>query len=90
MMRTCSRNLILPGTPKPNRHSRNLLHAAQSYDMDAVNFLHHENSPTWAGVEPATFGAEGRQQTNYATQMAFIQYCNLYELLILIRLQISD
>ncbi|GFV96678.1 hypothetical protein TNCV_3387711 [Trichonephila clavipes] len=27
--------------------------------MDAVDFLHHENPPTWAGVEPATLGAEG-------------------------------
>ncbi|GFV29265.1 hypothetical protein TNCV_4602971 [Trichonephila clavipes] len=38
--------------------------------MAAVAFLHHENPPTWAGVEPATLGAEGQQQTNYATQSA--------------------
>ncbi|GFX18531.1 hypothetical protein TNCV_3371041 [Trichonephila clavipes] len=25
----------------------------------AVDFLHHENPPTWAGVEPASLGAEG-------------------------------
>ncbi|GFX64911.1 histone-lysine N-methyltransferase SETMAR [Trichonephila clavipes] len=29
-------------------------------DADAVDFLHHENSPTWAGVRPATLGAEGQ------------------------------
>ncbi|GFY10101.1 hypothetical protein TNCV_1946461 [Trichonephila clavipes] len=27
--------------------------------MVAVDFLHHENPSTWAGVEPANFGAEG-------------------------------
>ncbi|GFW28562.1 hypothetical protein TNCV_4861111 [Trichonephila clavipes] len=26
--------------------------------MAAVNFLHHENLPTWAGVEPITLDAE--------------------------------
>ncbi|GFV69613.1 hypothetical protein TNCV_4507281 [Trichonephila clavipes] len=25
-------------------------------DMDAVDFLQHETSPTWVGVEPATLG----------------------------------
>ncbi|GFW17415.1 hypothetical protein TNCV_3240451 [Trichonephila clavipes] len=38
--------------------------------MFAVNILHHENTSTWSGVEPATLGAEGQQQTNYATQSA--------------------
>ncbi|GFX88418.1 hypothetical protein TNCV_2278861 [Trichonephila clavipes] len=37
--------------------------------MAAVDFLHHEGPPTWAGVEPATLGAEGQRQTNYATQL---------------------
>ncbi|GFX69120.1 hypothetical protein TNCV_4946191 [Trichonephila clavipes] len=26
--------------------------------MAAVDFLHHENPPTWAGVEPAILGAD--------------------------------
>ncbi|GFU68525.1 hypothetical protein TNCV_1989751 [Trichonephila clavipes] len=52
-------DLILPRASKPNRHSRDLLHAV--YDMAAVDFLHHENPPTWAGVEPATLGAEGQR-----------------------------
>ncbi|GFW60527.1 hypothetical protein TNCV_568751 [Trichonephila clavipes] len=38
--------------------------------MDAVDFLHHENPPTWAEVEPATLGAEDQHQTNPATQSA--------------------
>ncbi|GFV81343.1 hypothetical protein TNCV_4773691 [Trichonephila clavipes] len=38
--------------------------------MTAVDFLHHENPPTWAGVEPATLGADGQRQTNYVTQSA--------------------
>ncbi|GFW94438.1 hypothetical protein TNCV_2701591 [Trichonephila clavipes] len=36
--------------------------------MAAVDFLHHENPPTWSGVEPATLGADGQRQTNHATQ----------------------
>ncbi|GFS90941.1 hypothetical protein TNCV_4192661 [Trichonephila clavipes] len=46
-------------TPKSNRHSRDFLHAAYSYDMETVDFPQHENQQTRAGVEPATFGAEG-------------------------------
>ncbi|GFW79356.1 hypothetical protein TNCV_2477631 [Trichonephila clavipes] len=42
----------------------------ESYDMAAVDFLHHENPPTWAGVQPATLGGEGQRQTNHATQPA--------------------
>ncbi|GFS93886.1 hypothetical protein TNCV_5053411 [Trichonephila clavipes] len=38
--------------------------------MATVDFLHHENPPIWAGVEPATLGAEDQRQTNYATQLA--------------------
>ncbi|GFY33170.1 hypothetical protein TNCV_1240211 [Trichonephila clavipes] len=38
--------------------------------MAAVYFLNHENPPTWARVEPATLGADGKRQTNYATQSA--------------------
>ncbi|GFY26649.1 hypothetical protein TNCV_2879771 [Trichonephila clavipes] len=56
--------------PKPNRHSGDLLHAIQSYDMAAVDFLHRENPPTWAGV-CTTLGAEGQRQTNYTTPPAF-------------------
>ncbi|GFV87142.1 hypothetical protein TNCV_5113601 [Trichonephila clavipes] len=39
--------------------------------MAAVDFLHHEKPPTWAGVEPDTLGAEGQQQTNYAIHSAY-------------------
>ncbi|GFU45568.1 retrovirus-related Pol polyprotein from transposon opus [Trichonephila clavipes] len=38
--------------------------------MAAIDFLHHENTPTWAGIEPATLGAEGQRQTYHATQRA--------------------
>ncbi|GFV68279.1 hypothetical protein TNCV_1875611 [Trichonephila clavipes] len=38
--------------------------------MAAVDFLHHENPPTWSGVEPATLGAEGKRKINHATQPA--------------------
>ncbi|GFV81354.1 hypothetical protein TNCV_4773801 [Trichonephila clavipes] len=38
--------------------------------ITAVDFLHHENPPTRAGVEPATLGADGQRQTNYVTQSA--------------------
>ncbi|GFT99011.1 hypothetical protein TNCV_3793911 [Trichonephila clavipes] len=38
--------------------------------MTAVDFLHHENPPTWARVEPANLGAEGQRQTSYVTESA--------------------
>ncbi|GFY30640.1 hypothetical protein TNCV_3118021 [Trichonephila clavipes] len=41
--------------------------------MATVNFPHHENPPTWAGVEPATLGAEGQRQTNHVTQPAILR-----------------
>ncbi|GFW96574.1 transposable element Tcb2 transposase [Trichonephila clavipes] len=42
--------------------------------MAAVHFLHDENPSTWAGVEPATSGTEGQQQTNHATQPTLMKY----------------
>ncbi|GFV58099.1 hypothetical protein TNCV_2109271 [Trichonephila clavipes] len=42
--------------------------------MTTVDFLHHENPPTGAGVEPATLGADGQRQTNYATQSALAEF----------------
>ncbi|GFY29644.1 hypothetical protein TNCV_1812241 [Trichonephila clavipes] len=36
--------------------------------MATVDFLHHENPSTWAGVEPTTWGTESQRQTNHATQ----------------------
>ncbi|GFT69619.1 teneurin-a [Trichonephila clavipes] len=36
--------------------------------MDAIDFLHQENPPTWTGIKCATLGAEGQLQTNYTTQ----------------------
>ncbi|GFV71632.1 hypothetical protein TNCV_3534231 [Trichonephila clavipes] len=38
--------------------------------MADVDFLHHENPPTWAEVKPATLGAEGQRQINHLTQPA--------------------
>ncbi|GFX57918.1 hypothetical protein TNCV_3068851 [Trichonephila clavipes] len=35
--------------------------------MVAVEFLHHEIPPTWAGVEPATLDAKDQRQTNHAS-----------------------
>ncbi|GFU49629.1 hypothetical protein TNCV_4143961 [Trichonephila clavipes] len=67
MMRNRMRNLIFMGAPKPIRHSKDLLHAAKSNDIDAGDFLQHENPPTWAGVEPANLGVQGQRQTNCAT-----------------------
>ncbi|GFV83901.1 hypothetical protein TNCV_1479031 [Trichonephila clavipes] len=49
---------ILPRI-KSNRHSRDRL---TDRLRAAVNFLHHENSLTMAGIEPATLGAEGQRQ----------------------------
>ncbi|GFW64338.1 transposase [Trichonephila clavipes] len=34
--------------------------------MTTFDFLHHENPPTLAGVEPATLGADVQRKTNYA------------------------
>ncbi|GFV20027.1 uncharacterized protein TNCV_1154281 [Trichonephila clavipes] len=42
--------------------------------MATVDFLHHENPPTWAGVEPTTLDADGQRQTNYATQSALAEF----------------
>ncbi|GFU77842.1 hypothetical protein TNCV_1138501 [Trichonephila clavipes] len=69
-MRNSFSEIILPKPPKPDRYSRDVLHAAYSYDMYAVNFLHHENPPTWAGIDPATLGLQVQRKTNYATQPA--------------------
>ncbi|GFY19720.1 hypothetical protein TNCV_4648921 [Trichonephila clavipes] len=68
-------DFILPRAPKPNVHSRDLSHAVLSYDIAAVDFLHHENPPTWAAVEPATLGAESQRQTNHATQTVHLRPC---------------
>ncbi|GFW74626.1 hypothetical protein TNCV_962011 [Trichonephila clavipes] len=38
--------------------------------MAAVDFLHHENPPTWAGVESTTLDAEGQRQTDHSIQPA--------------------
>ncbi|GFV16424.1 hypothetical protein TNCV_1525701 [Trichonephila clavipes] len=38
--------------------------------MATVNFLHPENPLTYAGDEPAPFGAQSHQQSNHATQPA--------------------
>ncbi|GFV22426.1 hypothetical protein TNCV_4276961 [Trichonephila clavipes] len=38
--------------------------------MDAVDFLHHENSPTWAGVEPANFSIQGQHLTKHSNHPA--------------------
>ncbi|GFX26517.1 hypothetical protein TNCV_4535291 [Trichonephila clavipes] len=35
--------------------------------MEAVDFLTHENPPTWAGVKPANLGVQGQHLINYAT-----------------------
>ncbi|GFV59362.1 hypothetical protein TNCV_1706241 [Trichonephila clavipes] len=47
--------------------SNNILHTTWPL-MAGVDFLHLENPPTWAGVEPATLDADDLRQTNYATQ----------------------
>ncbi|GFV21996.1 hypothetical protein TNCV_4526821 [Trichonephila clavipes] len=69
-MRNSIQNLVVPSAPKPNMHLRDLLYVALLYDMDAVNFLHHENPPTWAGIEPAILDVQGQRLTNYAPQPA--------------------
>ncbi|GFX91599.1 hypothetical protein TNCV_3681851 [Trichonephila clavipes] len=66
-MRNRTKNLIFPRAPKPNTHSRGTV---LLYDMDTVDFLHHENPPTLAMVEPTNLGVQGERQTNYATQQA--------------------
>ncbi|GFV97525.1 hypothetical protein TNCV_2040331 [Trichonephila clavipes] len=42
--------------------------------MAAVDFLYHENPPTWAGIEPTTLGADGKRQIPYATQSALAKF----------------
>ncbi|GFV60964.1 hypothetical protein TNCV_996971 [Trichonephila clavipes] len=48
--------------------------------MATVDFLYHENLPTWAVVEPANQSAEGQRQTNYTTQPAYIIQDGFYRL----------
>ncbi|GFS93005.1 hypothetical protein TNCV_532151 [Trichonephila clavipes] len=45
--------------------------------MAVVGFLHHENPPTWAGVEPTTLGAEGQRQTHPPSRIAVNLWINL-------------
>ncbi|GFV65963.1 general transcription factor II-I repeat domain-containing protein 2 [Trichonephila clavipes] len=42
--------------------------------MTAVDFFRHENPSTLVGVEPATLGADGQRQTNYATQSVLAEF----------------
>ncbi|GFX52455.1 hypothetical protein TNCV_4324721 [Trichonephila clavipes] len=42
--------------------------------MAAADFLHQENPPTCAGIEPATLGAEGQRQTNHVSTHAAILF----------------
>ncbi|GFY20039.1 hypothetical protein TNCV_2147321 [Trichonephila clavipes] len=62
---------------KPNGHFKEFFYMANNHStwplMTAVNFLHHENSPTWAGFEAATLDVDGQRQTNYATQSALAE-----------------
>ncbi|GFS91896.1 hypothetical protein TNCV_1930761 [Trichonephila clavipes] len=58
--KTVLRILVLRRASKPNGHSSDLFHAVESCDVAAVDFLHQENTPTWAGVELATLGTEGQ------------------------------
>ncbi|GFW99184.1 hypothetical protein TNCV_3009521 [Trichonephila clavipes] len=60
----------LPRAPKTKRHSRGFFTCRIIIRHGRCRFLHHENPPTWAGVEPATLGAEGHRQSNHATQAA--------------------
>ncbi|GFU53844.1 hypothetical protein TNCV_4254531 [Trichonephila clavipes] len=46
--------------------------------MAAVNFLHHENPSTWAGVESTILGTEDQRQTNHATQPTLYLYYASY------------
>ncbi|GFW30475.1 hypothetical protein TNCV_454131 [Trichonephila clavipes] len=57
------------------KYTQNIVLQHQGEDPTAtVDFLHHENPPTWAGVEPAALGAEGQRQTNHALQPAYHEY----------------
>ncbi|GFX80977.1 uncharacterized protein TNCV_1909701 [Trichonephila clavipes] len=64
-------DLILLRTPKPNSHSRDLLHVVKSYDMASIDFLHRGNPQTLAGVEPATLDAEGHVDVRSALDTAY-------------------
>ncbi|GFV63581.1 hypothetical protein TNCV_2195551 [Trichonephila clavipes] len=57
-MRNHTRSLSLPRSPKPNKHSKDLLHMLRN--QTTYHFLHHENPPTWAGIEPAILGLQGQ------------------------------
>ncbi|GFT41188.1 hypothetical protein TNCV_3403481 [Trichonephila clavipes] len=62
----------------PNNHTTRLF-------VTAGDFLHHENPPTRAGVQPATLGTDGQRQTNYATQSALAElgiFCSAKKALI--------
>ncbi|GFV59578.1 hypothetical protein TNCV_4259711 [Trichonephila clavipes] len=41
--------------------------------MAFPGFLHHENPPTWGGVEPTTLGTEGQQQTTTPPSRLFLE-----------------
>ncbi|GFT08601.1 hypothetical protein TNCV_661761 [Trichonephila clavipes] len=44
--------------------------------MATVDFLHQENPPIWAEVEPTTLDAEDQRQSNHATQPAILELLN--------------
>ncbi|GFX10064.1 hypothetical protein TNCV_4539351 [Trichonephila clavipes] len=54
--------------------------------MAAVDFLHQENPPTWAGVEPAILSTESQRQTNYAKKD--LERCTTRKVAKLVKLRI--
>ncbi|GFV70765.1 hypothetical protein TNCV_1946751 [Trichonephila clavipes] len=44
--------------------------------MATVDFLHHENPPTSAGIEPATLGAEGQRHTKCSPNQNIAIFCH--------------
>ncbi|GFU77591.1 hypothetical protein TNCV_3499631 [Trichonephila clavipes] len=71
-------DLILPRASKPT-DTLGIFYMPYSYDIAAVDFLHHENPPTWDGVEPATLGAKGQRQTNHANSPSFQEFISKIE-----------
>ncbi|GFX14798.1 hypothetical protein TNCV_1485411 [Trichonephila clavipes] len=47
--------------PKLNEYSRDFFTCRIIYAKDDVDFLHHENPLTCAGIKPVTLGAEGQR-----------------------------
>ncbi|GFX36145.1 transposable element Tcb2 transposase [Trichonephila clavipes] len=59
-------------SPQPNRRSRDLLHAAKSYNMNTADFFHLETQSIWASIELENLSVPGRVRSTTPAEDRYI------------------